>query len=347
MPRCKTALSHGLLALLVLSGPWGCGSPTPPKRDAGPPARDAGAVDGGGDSGIADGGLESVALVNDCTLAPLPAPSSFNFALDVEYAQVNGESLKLDVAWPKTPGPHPLIVAVHGGGWRVGERTGYRPLIGWLASQGFAAATVSYRLVNPDAGTNTFPAAVQDVRCSVRWLRAHAPQYAIDPARVAALGGSAGGHLASMVGVATDVSGLDGACSASAQPATVVAAISMAGGQDLRSSAGVGPLSAPVVADFLGCVPESCPMKAALASPRVHVDASDPPFLLIHGLADAMVPISQSRDMRATLHTAGVRATLVEVPNFGHVALEPWNATADTRPASCTLMAFLRQTLQR
>lgn len=350
--RCSYEGIRTLATALSLVLACSCGRGNPSPGDAGGPP-DAGSPPGPADAGARDGSLsadaslESTAVLQDCTLAPLPAVADVNYALNREYNQVAGQSLQLDVAWPKTPGPHPLVVTIHGGGWRSGDRLGFREVVAWLAGQGYAAATLDYRLINqPQAGDNLFPAAVQDVRCALRWLRAHAAEFSIDPTRVVALGGSAGGHLSSMLGVASDVAGLDGACATSGQELRVLATVSLAGPQDLRKSSGFDASNLYLVTDFLGCAPEDCPAKASLASPQAHVNAGDPPFLLLHGQADALVPISQSRGMHAALHQAGVRATLVEVPGLGHEEIDFWAPVPAARSASCTLAAFLRQVLQ-
>src|SRR2546423_8837559 len=117
---------------------------------------------------------------------------------DVEYANPDGQHLQLDLARPKTgTGPFPAIICIHGGGFRAGTRQGYDGLCLKLAEQGYVAATVSYRL----APKYPFPAAVHDTKAAVRWLRANAAKYQIDPERIGVTGGSAGGHLAQFLGV--------------------------------------------------------------------------------------------------------------------------------------------------
>ena len=285
-------------------------------------------------------GPESVSVVADCTPA---TPVETNVAMDVVYAVMDGQELRLDVAWPATGGPYPLVVMIHGGGWSMGDKSGYDGAIQELAGQGFVAATLDYRLAA--APTNVFPAGLQDVRCAVRWLRSQASAYAIDPARVAAYGGSAGGNLASMLGVAADVAGLDGACPTPGFPVAVSAVVSLAGPQslgELIAGAADHVFARDTLTNYFGADPDSVPATVALASPLTHVDASDPPFLLVHGTLDPKVPLEQSRAMQAALWSVGVPATLF-TSTFGHDEAPP--GPADARTIACTTLAFLRRAL--
>jgi acetyl esterase/lipase len=132
-----------------------------------------------------------VELVSSCTLPSAPDSSTFRVAKDVTYSTAGGKELALDIAWPTTGGPHPVVVFIHGGGWSDGAKYWYASEIETLASLGYAAATIDYRLAQEQS--NIFPAAVQDVRCALRWLVASKDRYAIDDTRVAVAGGSAGG----------------------------------------------------------------------------------------------------------------------------------------------------------
>ena len=285
---------------------------------------------------------ESVAVVSSCAV-PTPAdPRTVHLATGITYNTIAGQNLRLDVAWPASPGRHPLVVVVHGGGWQRESRTDMRDVMLVLAGQGYTAASVDYRLVAPPR--NRFPAAVSDVRCATRWLRAHAAQYAIDAGRVAALGRSAGGHLVSMLGTAAADPSLDGPCPAAAMPANVSAVVSYYGLEDLRHSQGWRSDVLGLLRDFLGAVPERVPARAAAASPITHIRAGDPPFLLLHGTADAVVPIAQSRAMYSALQAQGVPATLVEIPGAGHAFAE-FDADPVVQPPSSTTLAFLHAQL--
>ncbi len=290
--------------------------------------------------------LDSTPIVADCPASAV-ADGGIREQLAVPWVTMNGQQLLIDVAGPVTPGPHPMVLAIHGGGWSKGDRADFLPLIRSLANRGYVAATVQYRLATSPA--NAFPAAVQDVRCAVRFLRANAAATGGDPNRFAVVGASAGGHLASMLATAADVSGLDGTCPFANQPVNVSAVIVLSGPTDLRdlSGFGTGALEQEdlpaIVSNFLGGAPTAVPTTARLASPITHVTAKTPPFFLSHGTADDMVLVSQSRAMRDTLRDAGVKATLFEAEGAGHGS---GYTTAQSQTIACTMAAFLDATLK-
>src|SRR5262245_581009 len=134
-------------------------------------------------------------------------PDGVVFQRDIEYASPGDQHLQLNLARPKTgEGPFPAVVCIHGGGFRAGSREGYNATILKLAQNGYVAITVSYRL----APKFQFPAAVQDTKAAVRWLRTNASKYHLDPDRIGVTGGSAGGHLAQFLGVTADVKEFEG-----------------------------------------------------------------------------------------------------------------------------------------
>jgi len=287
---------------------------------------------------------ESVAVVRDCPPPASADATAIHLESDVTYAVMGGQPQRLDFARPRGGGPHPLVVLIHGGGWSGGDKSAYHHAMRVLVGQGYAAASVNYRLAA--APRNVFPAAVADVRCAVRWLRSRAEHYRIDPARIAALGHSAGGHLSAMLGTAAGVTGLDGGCPLREVSPAVSAVVSISGPQDIRTAGALDPGQHGMVENFLGVAPEADPARALLASPAVHATAGDPPFLLIHGTADDVVPIRQSRSMRDTLRAAGVPATLVELPGVGH-GVDEFGGYPPFRVSTCTTLAFLQERLRR
>lgn len=250
----------------------------------------------------------------------------------------------LDLALPASEGPHPWVVLIHGGGWSAGERGHLRREMEMLATLGFAAASVDYRLL--DAGRpNRWPVQVADVRCAVRYLRRRAGSLGLDPERGAALGFSAGGYLAEMLGTASDVEGLDHACPDTETSPAVRAVVAYYAPADLRPEASYSRAADAILTRFLGAPRARVPERAALASPVVHVDAADPPHLLLHGTRDTVVPLDQSERMRDALEAAGVHAQLVVVDGAPHGFRLFWRGER-TRPATCTTVAFLEAALR-
>lgn len=250
----------------------------------------------------------------------------------------------LDLALPAGDGPHPWVVVLHGGAWAVGERAHVAEELSLLAALGYAAAGVDYRLVD-DGGRHRFPTQVADARCAVRYLRRRAPELGLDPDRAAALGYSAGGHLAMMLATAADVAGLDTDCDDTATSPAIRLAISYFGPADLRGEAEYGRAAERIVNRMLGASRHRDPERAALASPIAHVDGTDAAVMLVHGTADRVVPLEQSRRMRAALAGAGVPVRLVEVEGRGH-GFRLVGEASDLRVATCTSLAFLEAALR-
>lgn len=253
-------------------------------------------------------------------------------------------ALSLDLMRPAGPGPRPLVVLVHGGAWVRGRRGYMASTMRAFAAQGYAAASVDYRLV--DGHRSVFPGPVSDVRCAVRTLRARAPELGLDPARFAAVGFSAGGHLVAMLGTASDRAELDdGTCPLHDGSAAVQSVASFYGPYDLRPPARVGPGADRAIRTLLGVSRTRDPGRAALASPIAHVDPSDPPMLLVHGLRDRIVEVDQSRRMLQALRAAGVRVENLELPRLAHgFGVFPRRPT-DDESVACSTLAFLRETL--
>src|SRR5688572_2984507 len=305
------------------------------------------AVNGGSgsDTGNVDNSREAVVPVSRCA-ADSVAVTAAREARDVTYVTRGRQALRFDVAWSEAGPPAPLIILLHGGGWSGGSRASLHAEMRALARRGYTAATVEYRLTQ--GRQNVFPAAIADVRCALRALRRRAADYHIAPERVAALGYSAGGHLASLLGTGADVRGLDGDCG-DANPTVggddvrVQAVVSYAGPQDLRVNGPYTREQAELVTAFLGVFPGNDLAIATLASPIAHVSAGDPPFLLVHGTEDDLVPVSHARRMVAALREAGTPASVLELRDVGHgfVGL----ASSDIARVRCTVDAFLARWL--
>lgn len=213
--------------------------------------------------------------------------------LDVVYVKRGDRELALDLYRPKSAEgkPLPAIVCIHGGGWWQGSRVNHEKVAQALADQGFVTATISYRL----SGEAPFPAQIHDCKAAVRFLRAEAETYGIDPDRIGAIGLSAGGHLTALLAASNDVEVLEGDAGHLEQSSTIQAAVPMGAQSDfnaehiqaVKRSPKPNPDGKPNIwVQFLGGTPQEVPEQYALASPLTHLDASDPPTHFITGELD-------------------------------------------------------------
>jgi acetyl esterase/lipase len=233
----------------------------------------------------------------------------------IEYSNPDNQHLQLDMARPaKGTGPFPAVVCIHGGGFRAGSRDGYLGLIRQLAAKGYVAVTVSYRL----APKYQFPAAVHDVKAAVRFLRANAAKYGIDPNRIGATGGSAGGHLALYLGVTGGVASLEGDGGNAGVSSAVQSVVNVYGPSDFTRSYGKSVDAAEVLPLFLGGNVEKERKKHLIASPLYWVTPSAPPTLCIHGTVDPYVAYEQSVWIVDKLLAAGCEAELTTISGGGH-----------------------------
>ena len=230
-----------------------------------------------------------------------PLPDDVEFIEGIPYGEAGGKLLQLDMYRPKNlTGNVPALIFIHGGGWEQGKRSDYRHYCLRFANRGYVVCSVSYRLVQ-DA---PFPAAVQDVKCAVRWLRAHAGTYNIDPDQLAVLGGSAGGHLAMMVGYSSEVSELEGEGGNPGVSSRVQVVVNFYGPTDLTTEYA---RKHDVVRGFFADKSyEEVPDQYSLASPLTHVTADDPPTLIFQGTIDELVPVEQADVLAGKLDQLGV-----------------------------------------
>jgi acetyl esterase/lipase len=238
------------------------------------------------------------------------------FEEGIEYANPDNQHLQLNLARPKDgAGPFPAIVCIHGGGFRAGDRKGWDARVKKLAEHGYVAVTVTYRL----APQNKFPAAVNDVKAAVRWLRANAAKYHVDPARIGAVGDSAGGHLAMYLGVTGDVKRLEGDGGGNAdQSSRVQCVVDFYGPSDLTKSYGKSVDAAEVLPLFFGGNLETHLKQHVVGSPLYWVTPLSAPTLLLHGTDDKYVAHEQAVWMFDRLQAAQVDAKLVTLQGAGH-----------------------------
>jgi len=268
-----------------------------------------------------------------CCLAVLGllprSPAAVVAQSNIVYGQVDGKPLKLDLCLPEGPGPYATVILVHGGGWIAGDKLGdTKPMLAPLTQAGFAWFSINYRL----APQYRYPACLDDVYTAIRWVKAHAAEYHLDPARIALLGTSAGGQLVEMAAVQGPPDTRVAAVVPFFGPSDLVAQTIARGGlhRDLTSLFGVTKMDTPTIATLRA------------ASPLNFVHPGLPPFLLIHGTADKVVPYEQSVALNARLKAAGDISDLITVEGGSH-AMGNWNKVA---PGFKTeVISWLRKTL--
>jgi acetyl esterase/lipase len=221
---------------------------------------------------------------------------------EIVYTKAGAAELKLDLMSPTAGGgPFPVILVIHGGAWRAGNKADVRGIMPDFVRHGYVAVSPQYRFCPKE----TFPAQVHDVKAAVRWIKANAKKYRIDPDRVGAIGFSAGGHLALMLGLTAPSDGLEGESLSTAANSRVKAVVNYFGPTDLAAS-DIPDLSKPLVKDFLGGTAEAKPDAARRASPLTYVSKDDAPVLTFQGTKDPLVPYTQAIKLAQAMSAAGV-----------------------------------------
>jgi len=239
-------------------------------------------------------------------------PDTIALQRDLPYREGKSAAWKLDLAYPKERGlkPRPALVIIHGGGWIEGDKSSFTSLEYWapgniidFAKLGFVAATINYRM----SREAPFPAALEDCKCAVRWLRAHAKDYHVDVNRIGAWGNSAGGHLALLLGMTEKANGLEGDGPYQEQSSLVQAVISDSGPVDLDFRKAGNSGLAKVISQFLAGPEETLVDRIRKASPASYIKKDLPPFLLIYGTADSQVTIGPVDEFVVALQQAGLK----------------------------------------
>jgi acetyl esterase/lipase len=240
---------------------------------------------------------------------------------DIEFANVGGTSLKLDLYRPAADRALPALVWIHGGGFQVGDKGEYRERFTPIAERGFVVASMNYRLL----GEAPWPAQIHDANAAVRWLRANAAEHGVDPDRIAVGGGSAGGQLASLVGLTTGDAALEGEVGDhTATSSAVSAVVAMFPATDLIALGGPSELEREILppsagATLLGIAHvDDDPAASRAISPRHRVHAGAPPHLLLHGDRDMVMHVDQSRTMHDALSAVGAHSALLVLAGQGH-----------------------------
>ncbi len=227
-------------------------------------------------------------------------------ARDLPYAEVSSAQM-LDIYLPRGKSPSPLIIYVHGGAFRFGDKRENEAIssFGSVLAAGYALASINYRL----SGEAKFPAQIQDVKAAVRWLRAHAAGYQLDPQRFGAWGASAGGHLVTLLGTSGDVASLEGSelgyAEQSSRVQAVVAWYPPIDFLQMDAQLAQNPSCAPYTSihnnpkspesELIGGPIQDIPETVRTTNPITYVNRSAPPFLIEHGTADCVVPPQQSQ----------------------------------------------------
>ncbi|MBM3786312.1 MAG: hypothetical protein FJW30_18285 [Acidobacteria bacterium] len=276
------------------------------------------------------------ALAAQAQQPPTP-PDSVEATYDVEYSRV-GERMAMDIFRPKgVTDARPTVLCVHGGGFRRGSRVSYHALAIKLAQRGYVAASASYRL----SPRHQFPAAVEDVKAAVRFLRANAKKYGIDAGRIGATGGSAGGHLVLMLGLTGDMKTFDGTGPNLDQSAKVQAVVNYYGPTDFTKSYGKSVDAHEVLPLWLGGDLEHERAYHIQSSPLYYATPVAAPLLSVHGTEDKYVEHAQSVWLTDKLKAMGADAELLTLQGAGHGFKGP-----DADKAEAALFAFFDKHLK-
>jgi len=274
-----------------------------------------------------------------------PPSADIRVIRDLVYARYGERFLKLDLYLPpsQTDRPIPGIVVIRGGGWRFGDKEGFAFIAAYLAKAGLAAASIEYR----PSTEATFPAAVYDAKAAVRWMRANAKRYGINAGAIGVIGGSAGAHLAALLGTSSHASELEGNGGYKGVSSRVQAVVAMAPPTDFVSASEGGRFPAStdsVIEAFLGK-----PLNEALdlwkvASPITYVQHDSAPILLLHSQADNVVPYQQSVFLRNRYKKVGAQAELHSISDAPHGF---WNYTRWFSDSMDRTVAFFTRMLAR
>ena len=252
-------------------------------------------------------GLEKVIDTNP------PVPADIEVIKDIEYKNINGKSLQIDIYRPKNiVKPAPLLVFIHGGSWSHGKRSDYLVYLLAFAKKGYMTATVSYRLLKE----GPYPACIEDITDAVQWFFRNGEKYGYDPDRIALIGGSAGAHLALLAAYEWKKPGISAdTVKVPLAPHRIKAVVDIYGPIDLTTEYAKNQR---LVVNLIGHPYSETPQLYKEASPIQYLDKSDPPTMILHGTSDNLVPYSQSDLLKAKLDSLGVPSVYYKVPFWPH-----------------------------
>lgn len=259
-----------------------------------------------------------------CGQAKLPSPPpGVKAVLNQDYVGDGNRRHLLDLYVPEAAEetPRPLVVYIHGGGWEHGSKDNAGVLFGLMKNRPYAGASINYRLTDQAR----WPAQIHDCKAAIRWLRGNAKAYAIDPAKIAVFGISAGGHLVSMLGVTGGDKAMEGTLGMNTdQDTRVTCVLDFCGPSNFLTFGGKGSIVDPddpkgALAKLIGGPLKDRQDMGKDASPVNHITSDDAPFLIIHGDKDNIVPYSQAQEFDEALEKASIPATLVTGSEGGHV----------------------------
>jgi len=248
---------------------------------------------------------------------PKNIPDNVKVLPDIAYREGDSKAWRLDLVMPSERGdaPRPGIVFIHGGGWRSGDKRSGRFFGSAVqyAQKGYVCITINYRLL----GEAQFPACIEDCKCAVRWFRANAEKYNIDPERIGGYGNSAGAHLVAMLGLTDKDDELEGDGPYQNQSSKLQAVCCSATPTDFMLFGNRLGSKEALAARYGGTV-ENVIQRAKHYSPITHVSKDAPPMLVVHGTRDTTVPIAHGDNLVAALEKAGTDVTYIKVDGAGH-----------------------------
>lgn len=265
------------------------------------------------------------------------AQAEGEFRPNVEYGAAGETKLLLDLALPAgtEKAPRPGLILIHGGGWAGGKKEDFDDLAKRFAKAGFVSATIDYRL----APKSLFPAQIEDSKCAVRWMRAHAEELGVDPTRIGAIGGSAGGHLALMLGALDPADGLEGEGGWPDQSSKVQAVVNFVGPGNLVGE--FPDVSDGILDNFLGGPQADKLDDYRRASPISYINEGDAPMLMFFGTKDVLVPFDQAFQLTSALEKANVVGRVEILLGEGH----GWGGAKMERTLDASI-AFLHEHLR-